>query len=362
MVEHKVYQIWMSLTFLHKTHLYTEAAKNFSCDEEFFEKGSEKISFSDPAVSDAFKRRELAQADAIYQRCIKENIEIIGMDSVHYPGSLKEIDDPPIVLYASGDISLLKKPLLTIVGSRSCDGEGRKTAASFSGAAKNFGLQVVCGFADGIEAAVIKTVKNPIVILPNGIDIIYPAKHRWLRGEVLRSGGLLLTEYPFGVRAFKYNFKFRNRLLAAISDAVLIPQAGDKSGTSITCGCAAHYGRDCYAVPGSIYSRFYTGCNKYIREYGATAVTSPSHVLEDYAARYPQLDFAEPAQENKKPDLSKFGREEAAVINAIYGGASSADEIALGAALPVNEVNAILINLELEDYIINNNEKYSLIL
>lgn len=360
---HTVYQIWMALTFMHKTHLYTEAAKNFSCDEEFFEKGGERISFSDIGIREAFLKKDLSTADTIYQRCIKENIKIIGMDSPDYPEGFKELDDAPVVLYAIGDVSLLKKPLLTTVGSRKCDGEGRKLAAEFTSAAKNFGIQIVCGFADGIEAAVIKTVKSPIIILPNGIDVIYPAKHRWLRGEVIKNGGLILTEYPFGVKAFKYNFKFRNRLLAGISDAVLILQAGDRSGTSITCGCAAQYGKDCYAVPGSIYSRFYTGCNKYIREYGVTAVTKPSHVLDDYAARYPELDFApESILSRKQPDLSKFDKETASVINAISDGATSADEIAIKTKLSISEVNVILINLEIEDYIINNNEQYSLIL
>jgi len=261
---------------------------------------------------------------------------------------------PPAVLYAKGNIEKLKMPKVTVIGSRQCDKEGVHNARRFSKTFSDVGLCVVAGFAPGIEAYVHKEVLSTIVILPCGINVTYPSVHFRLKNSILENEGLLISEYPFGVRAFKENFKFRNRLLAGISDAVVFVQCGMKSGTAHTFNWAALYGRDAYVIPGSINSIFYKGSNSYIRE-GGILITCPEDVLINYFSRYPQLidnDKECEAELTIAPEidfesLDIVDDNEKTILKALSGKIMHIDELIKETNISVRAASVCLTNLEL---------------
>jgi len=193
---------------------------------------------------------------------------------------------PPLRrLYARGNLSLLEQPCLAIVGSRRASAQGLKDAFWFATEAARVGLVIVSGLAVGIDAAAHRgALSNPggatIAVLAHGLDWVYPTRHRALYDQILSQGGLLLSEYPDGTAARPFQFIHRNRIIAAISRAVCVIEAGQGSGSLITALNALELGRDVFALPGSVHTPLSAGAHQLIRQ-GAGLVTTPEELLLD---------------------------------------------------------------------------------
>lgn len=354
-----LYDVWFSSILINRPDIYNSLIEKYSTSENAFNCFTDEdlLNISNKLKAN-IKRRDLKLAEKIVLRCEKEGIAIINQNNDLYPELLKYTDMQPAVLYAKGDLSRLSLPKVTVIGSRKHDQEGTSNAKWFAKALKDAGLQVVAGFAEGIEANVNKTVLSTIAILPCGINITYPAMHYRLKNLILENGGLIITEYPFGIRAYKENFIFRNRLLAGISDATVFIQCGARSGTSHTFNWAALYGRDAYVIPGSINSAFYKSSNRYIKE-GGILVTSPEDVVIDYISRYPELaenniDFSfqqEMSLEVDNKTLEKFDGDEKVILKALSGKILHIDEIVKATNISITNVSVCLVNLEILDVI-----------
>ena len=216
-------------------------------------------------------------------RCRSPAIEILLWSDDGYPERLGRLVDPPPVLFARGRLELLRRPSVTIVGSRRSTGYGRRSAEALAAQMALRGITVVSGLALGIDGAshraALEAGGDTIAVLGSGVDSIQPASHRRLGERIVREG-LLLSEFLPGEPARPHHFPRRNRILAALSGAVVVVEAAEKSGALITVEHALDLGRDVYAVPGALDAPQSRGCNTLIRQ-GAQVTTSPEEFGRD---------------------------------------------------------------------------------
>jgi len=216
------------------------------------------------------------------KRILKSNsIKTLTILSDNYPENLKKSYAPPLTLFYKGDISLLKKPLVSIVGTRKPSTYGIKQALYFSESLAKAGVVVVSGMANGIDSyahkGALKTGET-IAVLGNNLLKIYPAKNKSLFYEILKKG-CLITEFAPGYPTHPSNFPIRNRVIASLSLFTLVIEAKDKSGSLITAMIANEEGRDVGAIPGNIDSKNSIGTNNLIKK-GALLISSPDEILE----------------------------------------------------------------------------------
>ncbi len=214
---------------------------------------------------------------------------VLSLADARYPALLLEASDPPLLLFALGDLALLGRPAVAMVGSRHASPQGVDTARSMAQALSAAGLVVVSGLADGIDGvahdgALVAAEADPahagssIAVVGTGLDRVYPAKHRGLAHRMARQG-LLLSEFLLGTPPIAANFPRRNRIVAALSRGTLVVEAALQSGSLITARLAAEMGREVMAVPGSILSPQARGAHALIKQ-GAALIESAQDVLD----------------------------------------------------------------------------------
>ncbi len=210
---------------------------------------------------------------------------LITLDAPAYPSLLREIPDPPPLLFVHGDPQRLQTPQLAMVGSRNPSVPGRQTAREFARFLARAGLTVTSGLAIGIDAAAHEGALEAagpgatIAVTGTGLDRVYPARHRELAHRIARDGALV-SEFPPGTAPRRENFPRRNRIISGLSLGTLVVEAAQRSGSLITARQALEQGREVFAVPGSIHNPLSRGCNDLIRQ-GAKLVETGRDVLEE---------------------------------------------------------------------------------
>lgn len=272
-------------------------------------------------------------------------------DDRAYPAAFRLVPDAPYLLFAAGDLSLLEGRGVGVVGTRSPTDYGRATTSALSEGLSAAGFTVVSGMARGIDTlahrAALDAGGPTVGVLGHGIDQIYPAENRSLFDR-MRADGLLITEFLPGEKPLAGNFPRRNRLIAALSEAVLVVEMGLKSGAQHTVGFALELGREVLAVPGPIGAETSVGTNQLIRE-GARMVTSLEEVLEELDGVSPPPRPRPPPQQ---PDLPLRTPEESCVLEAL--GSTErihVDDLAHGTALPSGRILPLLLEMELKGMI-----------
>ena len=217
----------------------------------------------------------------------KRNISFITIDDSVYPESLRQIYDPPYVLYYRGDINVISDmhKKIAIVGSRKGTEYGKNATKYFSSSLSKCGFIIVSGMAKNIDYYAHKYCVDSggrtIAVLGTNIDKIYPLENKALYSEIIESGGLILSEHNFDEATQAYHFAVRNRIISGLCSGVIVVEAEEKSGALITADCALQQDRNVYAVPGSIFSSLSNGCNELIAQ-GAKSVRKVENILEDY--------------------------------------------------------------------------------
>lgn len=201
----------------------------------------------------------------------------------HYPIELKQAYNPPVLLFYQGDIELLNKPKMGIVGARSASKAGTNSIQKIITELQNR-FVIVSGLAKGIDAAAhMATLKNggkTIAVIGNGLDVTYPKENSSLQAYIAKHH-LLLSEYGPREQPLKYHFPERNRIIAGLSQGIIVAEAKKRSGSLITCEYALNEGRDIFAIPGNITDGKSAGCHSLIQE-GAKCITSGIDVLSEY--------------------------------------------------------------------------------
>jgi DNA processing protein len=215
--------------------------------------------------------------------------DILLLDDGVYPSSLREIYDPPIVLYVKGAWSeCLDQPCIGVVGSRRCSTYGQNSALMLARDLAERGITIVSGFARGIDAAAhrgaLEAGGRTIAVLGTGLDEIYPRDHAKLAAEILAHGGALVTQFPLKTPPVSENFPYRNRIISGLSLGIVVVEAAENSGSLITARLAIEQNREVFAVPGNITSRNSFGTNYLIKGAGAKLVQQ----WQDIATELPQ--------------------------------------------------------------------------
>ena len=228
--------------------------------------------------------RSQIDIDGIFEILEKEDINVIGIDDEKYPKILKEIFNPPQILYFKGELSAEENGL-AVVGSRNYTNYGQQIIEDIVRKLARTGLPIISGLALGVDAhshrVALEEGTKTIAVLGTGVDLksIYPSHNRHLAGKIIEAGGALISEFPIGTAPLPYHFPQRNRIIAALTEATLVIEAREKSGALITARDALEQNRDVMAVPGSIYSQLSAGPNKLIKD-GAKAVLSANDVID----------------------------------------------------------------------------------
>jgi DNA processing protein len=287
--------------------------------------------------------RETLDPDAEMRRIEERGFRLVTWDDEGYPIRLKEIPQPPPVLYLWGEMGPQDRWATAVVGTRQPTAYGQSVARELAAALAANGVTVVSGLARGIDAlshrAALEAGGRTLAVLGSGLDQIYPPEHEKLAQEIAKNGAIL-TDYPLGTKPEPGNFPPRNRIISGLALAVVIVEAGEGSGALITADFAADQGREVFAVPGPIFNRASRGTNRLIKA-GARPLTSPEDVLEvlnmDVVARYETA-----AEELPEDDTERR------VLEALSSDPVHVDELRARVGLPVAEINASLTMLELK--------------
>ena len=256
-------------------------------------------------VTEALQEKDLTEATRIYDQCQRKNIRILTYQDAAYPERLRNIEDPPMVLYYKGTLPQWQaQPVIGVVGTRKASPYGLQTAHLLSSQIAACGGLVVSGVATGIDGlsmeGALDAGKPTVGVLGGGVDVVYPASNRNLYRRT-EENGCLLSEYPPEHRPYPWNFLQRNRIISGISDGLLVVEAPAKSGALNTARHAFTQGRDLFVVPGNLGVDSCAGSNALLQE-GAFAALSGWDVVKQYENLYPGAVENRPVALRKNPE------------------------------------------------------------
>ena len=374
------YWLWFSELGLHsQTRL--ALLQHFESPETVYFADEKEILLVDSMTREQaalLSRKDLSPAEKILEECQKQELHILTIQDAGYPARLKNIYDPPVLLYVKGTLPPMDEQVaVAVVGTRSCTPYGIQCAEKLGGQLASGGAIVVTGMARGIDSAAARgALRNGgtvIGVLGNGLDVVYPPENRYLYEDVAASGALI-TEYAPGTEPAGRHFPVRNRILSGLSVAALVVEAPERSGALITAETALEQGRDVYAVPGPIDSEASRGCNRLIRD-GANLVADGWDLLRDYEGRFPgkvsekqakrpvvnlgyQKREEQKAPVKKLPELLDLSKEGAAltddqllVLKTLTEEPALVDDLVEQTQLPVRRVLSALTMLEIDHYV-----------
>ena len=326
----------------------------------------EQLRLAPEAVDSIVARNLRFKAEAEIAALRKLGGEILLLDDGVYPPALREIYDPPIVLYVKGAWSeCLDQPCIGVVGSRKCSTYGQNAAMMLARDLAQRGVTVVSGFARGIDAAAhrgaVEAGGRTIAVLGTGIDEVYPRDHRKLADEILANGGALVSQFPLGTPPVSENFPYRNRIISGLSLGVVVVEAAENSGSLITARLAIEQNREVFAVPGNITSRNSFGTNYLIKGAGAKLVQQWQDIAAELppqlAAKLLPPPFAEKGVQTSLTEKlmlvpDGLSQTEASVFRLLTPDSPAhVDWLVDQSKLPISELTAALLSLEVRELV-----------
>ncbi len=287
----------------------------------------------------------------------ENQVSTLTLFDADYPPLLKEIADPPPLLFILGDKNLLKSEQIAIVGSRTPTPMGEQTAEDFAKNLANIGWTITSGMALGIDAACHRGALMPqnghtIAVIGTGIDRVYPARNRDLAHQIAEKGAII-SEFPLGTSPLPGNFPRRNRIISGMSRGVFVVEAALRSGSLITAKQALEQGREVFALPGSIHNPLSRGCHQLIRE-GAKLVETAEHIYEELLEILPnQPQVMSDGQTNTQKSAPELDSEYQLVLKHVGFEQTAVDTIVEQSGLTADAVCSMLLVLELQGYIIS---------
>ena len=290
-------------------------------------------------------------AEKEVRRAEKEDVQLLFFTDSKYPSRLRQLNDSPTMLYAKGEMDLENPKTVAIVGTRQSTAYGKECVENLVKELVAHEALIVSGLAYGIDIHAHKEAirnKLPTVgVMGSGMDVIYPAAHRDVASRMMKNGGLL-TEHPFGTQPDAHNFPARNRIVAGLSDAIIIVEAAEKGGALITADIANSYNKDVFAFPGNIHQSHSAGCNNLIKSNRAHLITSIRDL--QYIMNW---DAGVRPRKQEVPDLDAYSDEEQLIIKTLLENNRQLmiDEISWKTNLPVSRIASLLLALEFKGVI-----------
>ncbi|NNJ94208.1 MAG: DNA-protecting protein DprA [Halobacteria archaeon] len=298
------------------------------------------------AAVDAVRRPDRAALDRDLEWSQHDDNHIITCLDDAYPPLLRQLPDPPPLLYAHGRVELLGEPQLAMVGSRNPTRSGLQTATDFARHLGAAGLVITSGLALGVDAAshqgALDAEGATVAVAGTGLDRVYPAAHRDL-ARAIASTGVLVSEFPVGTPPLAENFPRRNRIISGLSLGTLVVEAALRSGSLITARLAAEQGREVFAIPGSIHNPLARGCHRLIRE-GAKLVETAQDVIDELMPLAAACAAESGAATAVAPELDQDYLQ---LIEIMGFDEISVDQLVENSGLTPAEVSSMLLQLEM---------------
>ncbi len=298
---------------------------------------------SSKVVDRLLEMRESLNLEELWERIVAQGIHIITWQDESYPRRLKEIDQPPPVLYARGELLPEDDFAVAIVGTRRITPYGRQVTEELGGFLAASGITIISGLARGVDAAAhnaaLRAGGRSLAVLGSGVDRIYPPENETLARQMMTHGAIL-SDYPIGTAPEANNFPPRNRIISGLSLAVVVVEAGETSGALITAEFAAEQGREVFAVPGSILAPQSKGTNKLIQN-GAHPLLTSQDLLQ-------ALNLTRVSAQKSARHVLPADAVEKQLLDALGSEPLHVDELRSQTGLPVEKVSAALVMMELK--------------
>lgn len=387
-----IHWVWYALLPKLSAAVKRSLLERFSDPEDIFHtQGFDHIPELTGDMKEALENKDLQPAQAVLKQCADRKIRILTVRDAGYPSRLRNIPDPPLVLYYKGMLpDFESQPVIGVVGTRKASAYGLNNARQISAQIASCGGLVVSGGAAGIDTMALQgalDVGRPVVaVLGCGADVVYPKTNRALFAKI-EENGCILSEYLPGTEPRPWQFPERNRIISGLSSGVLVVEAPEKSGALITAKDAFEQGRDVFAIPGNIGVASGAGSNRLLQDY-AHAALSGWDVLKDYADQYPDVrqrqaipyrpaepmvapakvaqpvfaqtdkkDIDNPAAnayidlENAYPDLTEREKQ---VLGCVGYSPQPVDTVIANAGLPASEMLGILTRLTVKGLVLRH--------
>jgi DNA processing protein len=297
-----------------------------------------------PKVVESFlQTRESMDFKRVAEELAKQNVKAVTWEDAGYPRKLKEIEQSPPLIYMKGEVLPEDDWAIAVVGTRTVSPYGQQVAAELGAFLAHQGITVVSGLARGVDSiaqqAALKAGGRTISVLAHGLDRVYPPENRALAEDIV-SNGALISDYALGVPPESSNFPPRNRIISGLSTAVVVVEAGKRSGALITAEFAANQGREVFAVPGNIYAPQSKGTNRIISE-GAHPLLNFEHLIE-------ALDLELMTMHKTARRILPEDATEAKVYKLLSSEPMHVDEIGAQVEMPIDQLSSTLALLELK--------------
>ncbi len=309
-----------------------------------------------PAVTRAFLSGPAATSQAPERRWLESaGHHLIPFDDPRYPKLLLALPDCPVALYVSGNVGALADPQLAVVGSRCPSPQGRETAFAFAEYLAERGLGITSGMAEGIDTCAhrgaLRAQGITVGVVGSGIDIVYPRSNQQLCEQIERQGALI-SEFPLGTPPRRGNFPQRNRIIAGLSLGTLIVEAARRSGSLITARLANVYGREVFAIPGSIHNPLSRGCHELIKS-GAKLVQSADDILSElnFSAFFSNDFRASSGDGAPASPTSGMDKDHKILLDALGFDPVDLDSLVVRTGFKPEAVSSMVLILELEGHV-----------
>jgi DNA processing protein len=294
----------------------------------------------------------------ICQRVEKHHGHIITINDAQYPSLLKEIHQPPPVIYSRGNTAALNLPQIAIVGSRHATHAGIENTRMFSQHLADCGFTITSGLALGIDGAAHQAVLDhhhtTIAVMATGIDRVYPKSHQSLADRIIAEGGVLISEFPTGTPPKPDHFPRRNRIISGLSLGVLVVEAAIKSGSLITAKYALEQGREVFAIPSSIHNSQAKGCHQLIKQ-GATLVETSQDIVDHLQGLIAHLRMTISQPTANIPTQNKSSKplnsDEQSILAHMGFEPITIDQLTVACQMTSQTVSASLMSLEVNGWI-----------
>jgi DNA processing protein len=330
--------------FMHLIEKFGSAASVF---ESPFEKLLSAEVVSPKVIQKITSPKNWDDLAAKFTKTVPDGAQAVSLTEKEYPSKLRNITNPPPYIYYKGNIGIFEQPTLAVVGSRRPSDYGLRLTSRIVTELAAAGVVIVSGLAYGIDGtahqAALEAGGITAAVFGCGLDTVYPPGHRTLAQRIIESG-CLISEFPKGTKPERFNFPVRNRIVAGLSDGVLVVEAGQRSGALVTASLALDQGRDVMAIPGSIENELSVGPNSLIKQ-GALTVTSADDIFANFGWHRAT------ATREHSYDLGKLSKDELVIFGLLTIQPVHVDEIGRRAGLGPGKTAEALLNLELKGFI-----------
>ena len=356
-MENIKYWLWFSLAAGKQRVSANKLLENFSPEEIYKMSESElrREGVSGGELLDALSNKDLRAAEKELAVANKYNIQLVCPEDENYPEDLKNIDDPPYVLYRRGtsDETGDDRLRIAIIGSRRASDYGLKIAYELAFELAKRGVVIISGMATGIDSAAhdgaVDAGGKTIAVLGCGVNVVYPKENSSRMINIMKNGEVM-TEFPFDTPPYRWNFPQRNRMISGLAHGVIVVEAEEVSGTTITAKLALEQGKELFAVPGNISSPNSVGTNRLIKN-GAYIVTCVNDVLEQFEGfeliNSPEPEYEENTLKKEPQNPDDEIMPEQIILDAIRVNALTVDEISAKTGLELPQINSVMTLLEI---------------